>query len=107
MDNISPSESSLVEAGAALLVDDNNETRPWLETSTLGLVSSQGNLIEHDLKIQEALQNQDIEIDASKRLRSFFCSYTVFNLSHRVLSELEICVLSKGLGFCTYTYYDQ
>ena len=84
VDNISPSESSLIEAVAGLLVDDNDGTRPRVETSTDGLVSTQGNLTEHGFKIQEALQNQDIEIDASKRLRGYFCSDIVFNLSHRV-----------------------
>ena len=33
------------------------------------------------------------------RLKGYFCSDVVFNLSHRVLSELEIEVLGKGLGF--------
>ena len=33
------------------------------------------------------------------RLKSYFCSDVFFNLSHRVLSELEIEVLGKGLGF--------
>ena len=32
-------------------------------------------------------------------LKGYFCSDVVFNLSHRVLSELEIEVLGKGLGF--------
>ena len=33
------------------------------------------------------------------RLKGYFCSDVVFNLTHRVLSELEIEVLGKGLGF--------
>ena len=32
-------------------------------------------------------------------LKGYFCSDVVFNLSHRLLSELEIEVLSKGLSF--------
>ena len=33
------------------------------------------------------------------RLQGFFCSKTVFNLRERVLSEIEIQVLEKGLDF--------
>ena len=33
------------------------------------------------------------------RLQGSFCSKTVFNLSLRVLSEIEIQVLEKGLDF--------
>ena len=33
------------------------------------------------------------------RLRCYFCSEVVFNLSHKVLSDLEIELLDKGLGF--------
>ena len=32
-------------------------------------------------------------------LRGYFCSEVVFNLSHRVLSNLEIEMMGKGLGF--------
>ena len=34
-----------------------------------------------------------------KRLRGYFCSETIFNLSHRVLTDTEIKVLEKGLDF--------
>ena len=33
------------------------------------------------------------------RLEGYFCSKSVFNLSKNVLTETEICVLEKGLGF--------
>ena len=33
------------------------------------------------------------------RLTGYFCSYTIFNLSNRVLSDNEIKVLEKGLHF--------
>ena len=33
------------------------------------------------------------------RLKGFFCSKTVFNLSKKVLTEAEINVLEKGLDF--------
>ena len=37
-----------------------------------------------------------------KRLKGYFCSDTVFNLSGRVLSESEIRVLEKGLDFAPF-----
>ena len=57
------------------------------------------------LEILEELQNSNeiISSDSScdvipdKRLKGYFCSDTVFNLSGRVLSESEIKVLAKGL----------
>ena len=33
------------------------------------------------------------------RLSGVFCSKTVFNLSHKILTEIEIKVLEKGLDF--------
>ena len=59
------------------------------------------------LEILEELQNSNeiISSDSScdvipdKRLKGYFCSDTVFNLSGRVLSESEIKVLEKGLDF--------
>ena len=60
------------------------------------------------LEVLEELQNSNeiISSDSScddvipdKRLKGYFCSDTVFNLSGRVLSESEIKVLEKGLDF--------
>ena len=36
-------------------------------------------------------------------LKGYFCSDMVFNLYHRLLFELEIEVLGKGLGFFSYS----
>ena len=36
------------------------------------------------------------------RLSGVFCSKTVFNLSHKILTEIEIKVLEKGLDFATF-----
>ena len=36
---------------------------------------------------------------SSERIKGYFCSDTVFNLSYKVLSQTEIRVLEKGLGF--------
>ena len=62
------------------------------------------------LEILEKLQNSNeiISSDSScdvipdKRLKGYFCSDTVFNLSGRVLSESEIKVLEKGLDFAPF-----
>ena len=35
------------------------------------------------------------------RISGFFCSKTVFNLSHNILTETEIKVLEKGLDFAS------
>ena len=62
------------------------------------------------LEILEELQNSNeiISSDSScdvipdKRLKGYFCSDTVFNLSGRFLSESEIKVLEKGLDFAPF-----
>ena len=39
------------------------------------------------------------EITSSNCLKGHFCSDTIFNLSHRVLSDAEVKILDKGLDF--------
>ena len=56
------------------------------------------------LRILQDLQNELHVNDSSassdeSRIRGYFCSDTIFNLSNRVLSEDEIKVLEKGLDF--------
>ena len=36
---------------------------------------------------------------SKSRLTGYFCSETIFNLSHRVLTDAEIKLLEKGLDF--------
>ena len=38
-------------------------------------------------------------VTEAKRLKGYFCSKSVFNLSKKVLTETEIRVLEKGLDF--------
>ena len=62
------------------------------------------------LEILEELQNSNeiissdfsCEVIPDKRLKGYFCSDTVFNLSGRFLSESEIKVLEKGLDFAPF-----
>ena len=62
------------------------------------------------LEILEEFQNSNeiissgssYDVIPDKRLKGYFCSDTVFNLSGRVLSESEIKVLEKGLDFVPF-----
>ena len=47
----------------------------------------------------EKAKEHDVNVTSLGRLMGHFCSDTIFNLSHRVLSEGEIKVLEKGLDF--------
>ena len=48
---------------------------------------------DHDLLLERS-----VNISAT-RITNYFCSDTVFNLSDKVLTDLEIKVLEKGLDF--------
>ena len=47
----------------------------------------------------EKHKEHDINVTSLGRLRGHFCADTIFNLSHRALSDAEIKVLEKGLDF--------
>ena len=47
----------------------------------------------------EKAKEHNVNVTTLGRLRGHFCSDTIFNLSHRVLSDAEIKVLDKGLDF--------
>ena len=48
-------------------------------------------------QVNESFQNS--YTTSESRLTGYFCSETIFNLSHRVLTDAEIKVLEKGLDF--------
>ena len=54
-----------------------------------------------DLNDPLYLQNKNIsaKVTSEGRISGYFCLDTVFNLSHRVLTETEIKVLEKGLDY--------
>ena len=62
------------------------------------------------LEILEEFQNSNeiissgssCDVIPDKRLKGYFCSDTVFNLSGRVLFKSEIRVLEKGLDFVPF-----
>ena len=79
---------------------------PFICTTTAGLVSTPDSTIAVEdtvINIEDTNNNTPKELtvtmDNSGRLKGYFCSDVVFNLSHKVLSDLEISVLGKGLGF--------
>ena len=47
----------------------------------------------------EKAKEDDVNVTSLGRLRGHFCSDTIFNLSHKVLSDAEIKILEKGLDF--------
>ena len=47
--------------------------------------------------VNESFQNS--YTTSESRLTGYFCTETIFNLSHRVLTDAEIKVLEKGLDF--------
>ena len=75
-------------------------------TSTAGLITTPTSTdTEEDTirNIEENIsvtQEEDITItDNNGSLKGCFCSDVVFNLSHKLLTDLEISVLRKILGF--------
>ena len=69
-------------------------------TSTADNIHTQGNVISSssDQSVDKS-ENEVSSPATSQRIKSYFCSDTVFNLSKKVLNETEIKVLVKGLGF--------
>ena len=55
--------------------------------------------ILHNLHESQGVTSEKSPKSVNGRLRGYFCSKTVFNLSRKVLTETEICVLEKGLRF--------
>ena len=49
--------------------------------------------------LEELEQEQSTSITNSDRISGYFCSETVFNLSKKVLSDMEIKILEKGLDY--------
>ena len=51
------------------------------------------------IKEQANESYQNSYTTSKSRLTGYFCSETIFNLSHRVLTDAEIKLLEKGLDF--------
>ena len=98
---LSQNDSSLVEILRNLLNEENsvNIVTPTGSVSSADLVSTKGNCTFSSEKLAEVLEKEVQFPVTSKRLKGYFCSDTVFNLSKKVLTETEIGVLERGLGF--------
>ena len=57
------------------------------------------NLMGIDDPLHSQNKNINVKVTTEGRISGYFCSDTVFNLSHRVLTETEIKVLEKGLDY--------
>ena len=55
--------------------------------------------ILHDMHKSEGVTAKKSPKSINGRLKGYFCSKTVFNVSRKVLTEPEIRVLEKGSGF--------
>ena len=98
---LSQNDSSLVEIFTNLLNDENsvNVLTHSGSISTADLVSTQNNCTSVSETLTEGLEKEVKSPATCKRLKSYFCSDKVFNLSKKVLTETEIRVLERGLGF--------
>ena len=70
-------------------------------TSRCDLDSGDEELVNilYDLHISQWVSAEKSPKSVNERLKWYFCSKTVFNISRKVLTETEIWVLEKGLGF--------
>ena len=55
--------------------------------------------ILHDMHKSQGVTAEKSPKSVNRRMREYFCSKTMFNLSRKVLTETEIHILEKGLGF--------
>ena len=74
-------------------------------TSRCDLDSGDEKLVNilHDLHVSQGFTAEKSPKPVNGRLKKYFCSKTVFNLSRKVLTEAEIRVLEK-FRVCLYTY---
>ena len=95
---MSQNDSSLAEILRSLLNDENslNVVTPSSSNSTADLVSTQGNCTASFEMAAEALEEEVQSPVTIRRLKGYFCSETVFNLSKKVLTEIEIGVLETN-----------
>ena len=71
-------------------------------TSTTNEEDTIKNIVENISVTQE---EPITRTDNNGRMNGYSCSDLVFNLSHKVLTNLEIDVLGKGLGFSLTTTF--
>ena len=57
------------------------------------------NLMDIDDPLHSQNKNVNVKVTTEGLISGYFCSDTVFNLSHRVITETEIKALDKGLDY--------
>ena len=103
--SLSQSDFPLVDIVSSFLKDEEKVPilRPNINitnTSTANNICTQGN--DTSVSLSQLVDESENEVSppvTSKRIKGYFCSDNVFNLNKRVLNEIEIQVLEKGLGF--------
>ncbi|CAB4028918.1 Hypothetical predicted protein, partial [Paramuricea clavata] len=115
--NNSTGESTINNSNSTAVMNMNgrilerNEP-PYNILSTAGLINTSGNITTNASVANPAESNNAIgsisvngvQASNNDRLVGHFISENVFNLSHKVLNETEISVLSKGLQFVPTTF---
>ena len=104
-------QTFMIRILVSLLGEEENELvlPPILCTRTAGLIETSGNIVDNfndvlgvndnEVGVNYNYNGQSINFTSNGRLEGYFVSDTVFNLSNKVLSDVEIRVLSKGLSF--------
>ena len=80
----------------------SNSSNSFSESGDFGTFDTQDRElldILEELGNVEKAKDHDANVTSLGHLRRHFCSDTIFNLSHRVLSDADIKVLEKGLDF--------
>ena len=106
---VNESDMSLLQILQSLQNEDDcvsvATTPPRTVLSTAGVKNTSSeaiseNKVENDRVVTKVSPSVPLgRVENDGRLKDYFCSEVVFNLSHRVLSYLEIEVLGEGLGF--------
>ena len=95
--SLSRGDTSLVGILAFLLQDGN--TVHDISQCVITRTRTAGNVSTHDNSTSCSKTEQIAPPASSERIKGYFCSDTVFNLSNKVHRQTEISVLKKGLGF--------
>ena len=69
------------------------------KTQDREFLSVSEDLIYIDDTLHSQSKNNNVKVTSEGRISGYFCSDTIFNLSHGVLTKTEIRVLEKGLDY--------
>ena len=80
------------------LLQDENTVQALSTVQASVITSTAGNVSTHGNSSSCSKTEQIAPLANSERIKGYFCSDTVFNLSNKVLSQTKISVLEKDLG---------